>query len=93
MLDKKMLADMPPETIFATGLADDVEGGLFMANTHRELRWVAVRGHGPLDWAIYCHFSTRNIDWIRKHGDKVGQEAHIKMLVPCDNEAFASYRY
>jgi len=56
------------------------------------LRWVAVRG-GIADWAIYCHFSDKNWDWIRDSGDKVTMENHIRKLVPCTDEAFKRYRY
>ena len=92
MLDEQMLSTMPPETIFATGTAKDEPDGLFMARTGRLLRWLAVRGHGPSDWAIYCHFAENAVDWIRRHGDKVGDPEHIRSLVPCDDEALAPYR-
>ncbi len=92
MLSIQMLNDMPVGTIFATGVAMDEPGGLFMARTGKELRWIAVRGHGPLDWAVYCHLSENNTEWIRRHGDKVHTEVHIKKLVPCDQEAFEYYR-
>jgi hypothetical protein len=93
MLDLRMLNDMPPGTIFATGTAVDEPDGLFMARTGRTLRWIGKRGHGHGDWCIYCHFSESPIDWIAAHGDKVNAEAHIRKLVPCDDEAFARYRY
>lgn len=92
MLTLKMLKDMPPKTIFATGTMFDVEGGLFMANTGKELRWVAERG-GIHDWTIYCHFADRDIEWIRRHGDKVCDDRHIRKLVECDDCAFKMYRY
>ena len=78
--------------IFASGTANDSPNGLFMANTNRELRWVAVRG-GIHDWAIYCHFSDKDQEWIARFGDKVRNEENIKNLVPCTNEAFGMYRY
>jgi len=92
MLDLQMLKAMPENTWFATGVAMDVQGGLFMMNTGKELRWVAVRG-GMWDWVIYCHFSDQDIGEIARVGDKVCSENHIRMLVPCDDEAFAMYRY
>ena len=91
MLTLQNLKDMEPG-IFATGVAIDESGGLYMANTGRELRWVAVRG-GIHDWTIYCHLSGWDKDWIRANGDKVCGEEHIKKLVPCDDEAFKKYRY
>ena len=87
-----MLKEMPPNTIFATGVSMDLPEQLFIANTGRELRWIAIRG-GVDDWAIYTHFSDRDINWIKRFGDKVMSPEYIRMLVPCDNEAFKRYRY
>ena len=92
MLTLEDLKAMPPHTIIAEGTANDSPDGLFMANTNRPLKWVAVRG-SVHDWAIYCHFADKSIDWIKKHGDKVYNEKHIRMLVPCDDEAFKMYRF
>ena len=92
MLTLKELKEMQPGEIIATGTANDDPQDLFMANTNRELRWVAVRG-GIYDWAIYCHFADKDVEWIRRHGDKVYMESHIKKLVPCDDEAFKMYRF
>lgn len=92
MLTLKMLQQMPENTIFATGVLVDDKDGLFMANTKKELRWVAVRG-GIADWSIYCHFADRNIEWIRHYGDKVYDENNIKRCIEADEEALAYYRY
>lgn len=92
MLTLQQLKDMKPDTVFATGLAIDEPNGLFMAHTGKELRWVATRG-GIHDWTIYCHFSDKSEEWIKRQGDKVHDEKHIKMLVPCDDEAFKMYRF
>ena len=93
VLDLKILEDMPPGTIFATGLTTDNPGiGINMTNSGEELRWVACRGHGPADWAIYCQFSSWSAERIKKAGDKVSFEEHIRKLVPCDNDALAHYR-
>lgn len=93
MLTTKMLDDMPPGTIFATGEMLDNEDGLFMANTGKMLRWVAVRGSGIPDWTIYCHLAEHDIEWIKRHGDKVCDERHIKKCVECDEAAFKMFRY
>lgn len=93
MLTTQMLNDMPPGTIFATGELPDTPDGLFMARTGRMLRWVAVRGDGIPDWTIYCHFNEYDSEWVKANGDKVFHEAHIKKCVPCDEGAFAMYRY
>jgi tRNA 2-selenouridine synthase SelU len=92
MLTLQKLKEMEPDTIFATGTANDDPEGLFMANTNKQLRWCAVRG-GIEDWCIYCHLADRDVEYIRRQGDKVTFESHIRKLVPCDNEAFKMYRY
>ena len=91
MLDLQILKAMPPGTAFATGTALDNPDGLYMANTGKELRWVAIRGD-KWDWAIYCHFVDSGIDWIKRFGDKVCDEKHIRKLVPCDDESYEMYR-
>ena len=92
MLTLQALKDMEQGSVFATGTTNDEPDGLFMANTNRQLKWVAVRGDIH-EWAIYCHFADKSEDWIRSHGDKVCVESHIRKLVPCDDEAYAMYRY
>jgi hypothetical protein len=92
MLTVEQLKAMPPKTIFATGTAFNVEGGLHMVGSGKELRWVACRG-GIHDWAIYCHFAKHDVEWIQRQGDKVCMPQHIKKLVPCTDEAYALYRY
>ena len=91
MLTLEMLKKMSPKTIFATGTSMDVADSLFMTGSGNELRWVAERG-GIHDWAIYCHFADRDVEWIRRHGDKVYSERHIRLLVECTDEAFKIYR-
>jgi len=92
MLTLNQLKAMPPHTVFATGFLLDTPEGLFMASTERMLRWVAIRGEIH-DWAVYCHFAENSIEDVKKVGDKVGLESHIKKCVPCDDEAFEMYRY
>ena len=91
MLTVEKLDDLEPGTIFATGLARDVQGDLYMADTGSWLRWVAVVG-GIHDWTIYCHFRTESEEFVKAQGDKVCCEDHIKRLVPCTDEAFRRYR-
>ena len=92
MLTLGKLKVMTPNTLFAEGTANDDPNGLFMANTNRLLRWVAVRGEIH-NWCIYCHFAEHDSEWIKRHGDKVIDGKYIKKLVPCDDEAFKMYRY
>jgi hypothetical protein len=92
MLDIQMLKAMPPQTVFASGMALDTPEGLYMAGTGKLLLWVAVRG-GIHDWAIYCHSVPTDIEETMNAGDKVTFKGNICRLVPCDDEAFAMYRY
>lgn len=92
VLTLQALKEMRPRTVIATGTANDDPQGLFMANTNRQLRWVAERGEYH-DWAIYCHYAEYDVEYIRRHGDKVTREDHIRRCVPCDDEAFKMYRY
>ena len=92
MLTVQQLKDMPEGTIFSVGEMFDKPGQLNMTNSGKLLRWVAVRGRIH-DWAIYCHFAEEHpAEWIRNYGDKVNSKEHIKMCVPCDDEAYEMYR-
>lgn len=92
MLDKKMLMDMPPDTIFAQGEIIDSPEGVNMSNSGKLLKWVACRG-GYYDWCIYIQFAIHDFDYVKRMGDKIITEFYIKRLVPCDDEAFELYRY
>ncbi len=92
MLTAKDLDSLPSNSIFENGVFLDVEDELFMTGSGKLLRWVAVTG-AIGDWAIYCHFADRSLEWIRDQGDKVYMETNIKKCVPCDDEAFKRYRY
>jgi hypothetical protein len=92
MLTLKQLKNMPANTVFATGVANDTPDGLYANGTGQELRWVAVRGD-IYDWTIYYHFSYNDINWIKRNGDKLFGKELIKKLVECDDEAFRLYRY
>lgn len=56
------------------------------------LRYIAMRG-SIHDWAIYYGPITWDYDTIKSNGDKLRSELTIKDLVPCNDEAFAIYRY
>ncbi len=91
-LDK--LKAMKPGEIFANGLTTNSPDGLYMTdeNLNGELRWLAKRGDGYHDWAIYSFWSTHDLDWIMQHGQKVSNENNIKKLVACEDAAFELYR-
>jgi len=85
MLTLKMLKDMPPGTVFATGVISDAR----LAN--EPIRWAAKRG-GIHDWAIYYHLESKSLDFVVTQGDKVFSKNIIQDLVPCDDEALSMYR-
>ena len=80
------LKDMKPGEIIDTGT------GTYSQVINCEIRWVAVRGEGYHDWAIYYLRPDKTITEIRHNGDKMFTESIIKRLVPCDNEAWGMYR-
>ena len=92
MLTLQMLKDMPPNTVFATGVVPDSPEGINMMNTGNDLRWCAQRGQ-IYDWTIYTHWATSPLQYVKNRGDKVFSAINIKRLVPCDDEAFKMYRY
>jgi len=94
MLTLEALKAMKPYEMFANGVTIDNSSGVNMTNTNRVLRWVACRGRIH-DWAIYCYFEDEgwSLQQIHNNGEKVTNEANIKRLVDCDDEAFKMYRY
>lgn len=91
MLTIKKLEEMEPG-IFASGVTTDSPEGVNMSNSGQKLGWVAVRGDGYHDWAVYVHPGCPPQNWIKDHGDKVNFKDNIKKLVPCDDEAYKMYR-
>jgi len=96
-LTLEQLKKMKPETIFAKGTLVDSPDGINLARTDRRVGWVAVRG-GIHDWCIYAQNPHEGemawgLEQVKRMGDKITSEEHIKKLVPCDNEAFEMYRY
>lgn len=57
-----------------------------------ELTFVCKKGHGYDDWAIYCHFPDKEIEWIAENGNKVMTERNIRAIFPCDDEVYKLYR-
>jgi hypothetical protein len=91
-LTKELFEQLPKGEVFATGFLPNSPEGIFMNRDGGILRWVAKNGWGN-DWAVYCHWSDRSIDWIRDRGDKVLTEEYIRRCVPCTNEVFKLYRF
>lgn len=92
MLTLRQLEDMPDGIIFAHGETVNSPEGINMSNDGRSLHWVAKRGDGYHDWAIYIGIASWDDELIKTNGDKVTGEDNIKKLVPCDNEAYEMYR-
>jgi len=55
VLNAKMLNDMPPDCVFATGVTTDSPTGANINGTGRKMCWIAKRGTIN-DWAIYVMF-------------------------------------
>jgi len=92
MLTEKEFNDLKSGETFATGVLPNSPEGLFMTRNGGELRWVGIKGYAN-DWSIYCHWVDNSVEWIKRHGDKVINEHHIKKCVPCDELVFKKYRY
>lgn len=86
ILTIEKLATMTEGYIFDTGVV--TEPGLYKD----PVRWVAVRGGGDNDWAIYYHRAEKSVPFVKTNGDKCVTETIIKKLVPCTDEAYATYR-
>jgi hypothetical protein len=83
--------EIPPREIFRTVITKyhTVER---LNGAWPKLMFVCKKGLGYDDWAIYCHFPERGVEWIRDHGDKVVGERNIRSVFPCSDEVFALYR-
>jgi len=86
MLTVEILKNMTSGQIIGTGT------GTYPELHSRPVRWVAVRGRGFWDWAIYYHLENNSVEFVRQQGDKCQTESVIKRLVPCDDEAYEMYR-
>lgn len=86
---------MPDGNIFAKGVIANSPEGLFMTSDPeyqgRPLLWLAKRGNGYHDWAIYVHWAENGEDFVRTNGDKVSIH-NIQKLVDCDDAALSMYR-
>lgn len=105
MLTKEKLEQMQPGEIIAVGIVPNSPEGIFMTE-HRKgdnLLWIAKRGDGYPDWAIYCHFlhesraievDSRGITTITAlmDGEKITGGRDVQRLVPCDDSALQMYR-
>ena len=92
MLTKTEFDKLSPGEIFAAGILPNSPEGIFMTRDGGDLRWVAVKGYGN-DWTIYCHWDYNSVEYIKQSGDKLHNENHIKLCVPCEEDVYKLYRF
>ena len=80
--------------IIASGEIINDESGVFMVNDRKgeKLGWVAKRGDGYWDWAIYVGWANQTVGDILANGQKVCNDDNIQKLVPCTEAALKLYR-
>ena len=96
MLTLKKLEAMEPG-LFAQGLLIDSPEGINLANTGKEIMWVANRAFLPF-WSIYTQDPHKpealdSFEKVWRFGNKIKFEFHIQKLIQCDHEAFKRYRF
>jgi hypothetical protein len=85
---------VPDGIVFMTGVLPNSEEGIYMTN-HRygdNMRWVAKKGDFS-DWAVYCYWADKTVEWVTNYGDKIMTEENIFKCVPADEEMIKHYRY
>ena len=92
MITKQEFDKLTSGEVFATGIQPNSPEGIFMTRDGGNLRWVAVKGFAN-DWTCYCHWEDKSFEWIKQHGDKLHNENHIQLCVPCEDEVLKRYRY
>ena len=92
MLTKEEFDKLTPGEIFANGVQPNSPEGIFMTQDGGNLRWVATKGYAN-DWTAYCHWDFNSVEYVKKSGDKLYNEKHIKLCVPCEEDVFKCYRY
>ena len=84
LLTRKLLEEMKPGEVIASGVAQNEEGD--------KVKWVAVRG-GIADWAVYATTNMdHNDDWIKQYGNKIHSMVIVDQLIPADQTAKDMYR-
>lgn len=80
--------------VILTGLARNEPGGLYMtsSNLSRELLWIVKVGWVG-DWAMYCHWSNHDIDFIKEEGDKVATRENVSRMIEISDEVWKRYRF
>lgn len=79
-----------PMGVISTGLISNSPTGYF-ANTEGSsiLRFVVIKRIEG--WVVYFGEISRDIEWIKNHGDKSSTEEYIRNAFPCSDELFKLY--
>jgi len=91
MFTRDKLDKLKPGIIFASGLDFDNLEGIYLWNTEKLIKWVAVKGHSLNDWAMYADKANKNVEYIKDFGIKLSKEEAEKLIMGTD-EFMDSYR-
>ena len=93
-MNLKEFNNLPPDFIFAKGIAINEPEGIYMTDFRRgdKLLWIAKKGYAN-DWCIYLHWEESGEAFVESNGDKVMNIVYIRRLVHCTDEVFTLYRY
>lgn len=97
------LEEMKPGEAINFGIAVNEPGGIYLTDSRvgDEIIWVACRGKGAPDWAIYAHWKFETpgrslespIDWIKTHGQKIYDRTNVeKLLGKLPDDVWERYR-
>lgn len=112
ILTLELLEEMPPRKIIACGIVENgprvYQINMVSGDIGRQLFWIAKRGDGAADWAIYTEWLLTQRAWdTNKHGtdhigpsivetlrfgQKVLSRNNVATLVPHDEAAWRAYR-
>lgn len=85
MFTREKLNKLDPETIFAMGIDFDDENGIYIWNSGKQIRWVAVTGMSSDDWAIYVFTADKTPEQVKMEGDKLSKREAIKLITGSDD--------
>lgn len=91
-LDKEAFDKIPDKAVIATGVTIDGPEGLHLANTNKQLRWVAKKGNAD-DWCVYAHLIEYPVEWVAARGDKVCDKRNIDNILKITDEIWSKYRF
>lgn len=89
-----MFNQIPAGDVFASGIAENNEQGLFMTTSDAGnlLLWVAKKGYAN-DWTMYCHWLGKGHDFVLNNGDKVFDRNNRDRVLKTDDEVNKLFRY